>query len=87
MLPWHVGGHPVLNFRNTRALWDLRAREWGPVPDEGAEWLRSYDHLAEWAGFAGMLDDAAVRRLRRASAAAPSGWTGLSAGPGVISSR
>ncbi len=57
VLPWTVGGHPALDFCNTWAGW----RHQTPLP--GAEWLRSYQTLAVWTGYAGLADDAAVSRL------------------------
>ena len=63
-LPVCVGGHPALDFCNTRATWDE------PVDPQG-EWLVSYDHLAMWIWHAGLADETAARRLRRAAARTP----------------
>jgi predicted RNA-binding Zn ribbon-like protein len=46
VLPVSVGGHPVLDFCNTRAGWGT------PAPKE---YLRSYAHLARWAVENGLL--------------------------------
>lgn len=63
-LPNSIGGHPALDFCNTWA-------GWGEPPDPRREWLRSYDHLAVWAGHAGLIGEADVGRLRRRAARAP----------------
>jgi predicted RNA-binding Zn ribbon-like protein len=57
-----VGGRDCLDFANTVA-W--RGGE------QANERLGSYGDLVEWAHATGILDSAAVRRLRRASRAAP----------------
>jgi predicted RNA-binding Zn ribbon-like protein len=54
-LPAPLAGHPVLHFCNTRAGWN------GGI--EG-DYLRGYDHLAVWAGFAGLLTADRVAQLR-----------------------
>jgi predicted RNA-binding Zn ribbon-like protein len=46
VLPVPVGGHPVLDFCNTRAGWGA------PAPKE---YLHSYPHLARWATENGLL--------------------------------
>ena len=46
VLPVSVGGHPVLDFCNTRAGWGA------PTPKE---YLHSYAHLARWAVENGLL--------------------------------
>jgi predicted RNA-binding Zn ribbon-like protein len=46
VLPVSVGGHPVLDFCNTRAGWG------SPTPKE---YLQSYPHLARWAVENGLL--------------------------------
>jgi predicted RNA-binding Zn ribbon-like protein len=46
VLPVSVGGHPVLDFCNTRAGWCA------PTPKE---YLHSYPHLARWATENGLL--------------------------------
>ena len=48
VLPMSVGGHPVLDFCNTRAGWGA------PAPKE---YLRSYAHLARWTVENGLLAD------------------------------
>lgn len=58
VLPVAVGGHPALDFCNTRAGWG------SPAPKE---YLRSYDHLAVWAGWAGLIDAGAVAVARAAA--------------------
>jgi predicted RNA-binding Zn ribbon-like protein len=54
VLPAPIGGHPVLDFCNTLAGWDL------PRP---REYLTSYAHLVAWAHGAGLLDTPAAVRL------------------------
>jgi predicted RNA-binding Zn ribbon-like protein len=54
-LPARLGGHPALDFCNTRAGWGT------PSP---VEYLQSYEHLAVWAGFVGLLDREQVATLR-----------------------
>lgn len=61
VLPVAVGGHPALDFCNTRAGWG------SPAPKE---YLRSPAHLALWAAERGLLDRAEVVSL---SAAHPGG--------------
>jgi predicted RNA-binding Zn ribbon-like protein len=56
VLPIAIGGHPVLDFCNTRAGWGTAAPK---------EYLRSHDHLALWAAENGLLDRAEVAPLRR----------------------
>jgi predicted RNA-binding Zn ribbon-like protein len=63
VLPVAIGGHPALDFCNTRAGWGA------PVPKE---YLASYDHLAVWTrevGLFGARDVAAFRRAARADPA------------------
>jgi predicted RNA-binding Zn ribbon-like protein len=55
VLPAPLGGHPALDFCNTRA-------GWGDA--EPGEYLRSYVHLAVWAAGAGLVDDEVTTRLR-----------------------
>jgi predicted RNA-binding Zn ribbon-like protein len=55
-LPAKLGGHPALDFCNTLAGWD------GPAP---WDYLQSYDHLATWAGFVGLLPPERIGSLRR----------------------
>ena len=57
VLPLAVGGHPVLDFCNTRAGWDSA---------EPREYLTSYEHLVVWAREAGLVDASVAARLRRA---------------------
>jgi predicted RNA-binding Zn ribbon-like protein len=57
VLPLAVGGHPVLDFCNTRAGWESA---------EPREYLASYDHLVIWAREAGLVDEAVAARLRDA---------------------
>jgi predicted RNA-binding Zn ribbon-like protein len=64
-LPARLSGHPALDFCNTLAGWDGQAQR---------EYLQSYEHLAVWAGFAGVLGPARAASLqnqadRRAKAA------------------
>jgi predicted RNA-binding Zn ribbon-like protein len=63
-LPAHLGGHPVLDFCNTLAGWDV---------DDPRDYLASYDHLAVWTGFSGLLDAGRVAELRRQAARPDSG--------------
>jgi predicted RNA-binding Zn ribbon-like protein len=58
VLPAAVAGDPVLDFCNTRAGWGAAAAR---------EYLTSYDHLAVWAGEAGLIGGEAATRLRRSS--------------------
>ncbi|MDP9220210.1 MAG: ABATE domain-containing protein, partial [Actinomycetota bacterium] len=55
ILPVAFGGHPGLDFCNTRAGWGWPATK---------EYLQSYDHLAVWARELGLLDVAAAATLR-----------------------
>ncbi len=59
-LPVAVGGHPALDFCNTRAGWGTRAPK---------EYLRTYDHLVVWTREAGLLQPGPVASLRRAAQA------------------
>lgn len=71
VLPRPVGGHPALDFVNTRAGWGeppLVVPEGEPDP---REFLRSYDHLAVFAEHAGLLDAPSVAALRRRAATRP----------------
>lgn len=60
VLPAYLGGHPALDFCNTRAGRDDRPREY----------LLDYAHLAAWARGAGLVGDEQAARLRRAAATA-----------------
>ena len=55
-LPVSVGGHPALDFCNTRAGWG------SPTPKE---YLLDYRHLAVWVRSAGLLSPATTQRLLR----------------------
>jgi len=68
VLPLAVGGHPALDFCNTRAGWN--------APDP-KEYLRSYQHLVVWAREAGLLQPAGAERLIRNSADAPAVANGV----------
>lgn len=59
-LPRRLGGHPALDLCNTWAGWGERS----DVDDGKREWLPSYDVLAVWSGFAGLVDEPAVQALR-----------------------
>ena len=56
-LPRRIGGHPALDFCNTRAGWDAP-----PLPR--GEWLRDYDTLVGWAAYADLLDTGEEASLR-----------------------
>jgi predicted RNA-binding Zn ribbon-like protein len=62
VLPVSVGGHPALDFCNTRAGWG------SPSP---REYLASYDHLAVWAREVGLFRPRDVTALRRAARSDP----------------
>lgn len=62
LLPVAVGGHPALDFCNTRAGWESAAPK---------EYLRSWDHLVVWAREAGLLDAGSVTALRGDAQARP----------------
>jgi len=57
VLPRRFGGHPALDFCNTRAGWDAP-----PLPR--GEWLQDYDTLAGWAAYADLLDAEEEAALR-----------------------
>jgi predicted RNA-binding Zn ribbon-like protein len=61
-LPLPVGGHPAIDFCNTRAGWAA------PSP---REYLVDYPHLAVWAREAGLLLPATTRRLLRQAGLEP----------------
>jgi predicted RNA-binding Zn ribbon-like protein len=63
-MPTCIGGHPALDFCNTWA-------GWGEPPNPRREWLKSYDHLAVWAGHAGLIDADDATRLRRRAGKRP----------------
>ena len=58
-LPISVGGHPALDFCNTRAGWGA------PQPKE---YLVSHSHLALWAAENGLLDRAEIVEIRQTAA-------------------
>ncbi len=60
VLPVRVGGHPAVDFCNTRAGWD------SPGPKE---YLRDHRHLALWAREAGLTPTAVAARPARTAAA------------------
>jgi predicted RNA-binding Zn ribbon-like protein len=62
VLPVAVGGHPALDFCNTRAGWGT------PAPKE---YLLSYDHLAVWTREAGLFGPREVSSFRRVARADP----------------
>lgn len=55
-LPAKLSGHPALDFCNTLTGWDGHD-QW--------DYLQSYEHLAVWSGFAGLLSPARIAALRR----------------------
>lgn len=63
VLPVAVGGHPALDFCNTRAGWG--------APPGPKEYLDSYRHLAVWAREAGLLRPGSVKALIGQARAAP----------------
>jgi len=64
VLPKPVGADPVLDFLNTRSGWVGR----GPAR---VDWLTSYEALALWTGYVGLLPDATVLRLVASASADP----------------
>ncbi|MGE5830035.1 MAG: ABATE domain-containing protein, partial [Micromonosporaceae bacterium] len=64
VVPISIGGHPALDFCNTRA-----GRN-GPRPKE---YLLTHAHLAVWAGHTGVVPHPDVAALRRAGRADPVG--------------
>ncbi len=62
VLPVALGGHPALDFCNTRAGWG------SPAPKE---YLSSYDHLAVWTRETGVFPPRDVAAFRRAARADP----------------
>jgi predicted RNA-binding Zn ribbon-like protein len=56
VLPAKFAGHQALEFCNTWAGWN---------GGESGDYLKSYEHLAVWAGWQGLLDDRTVAALRR----------------------
>jgi predicted RNA-binding Zn ribbon-like protein len=55
-LPAPLGGHPALDFCNTWVGWNEPA---------GHDYLKSFDHLAVWAGHAGLFEADRVAIVRR----------------------
>lgn len=53
-MPARLSGHPALDFCNTWSGWDGH---------EPGDYLRSYQHLAVWAGFTGLLPQEQVSAL------------------------
>ena len=62
VLPIAVGGHPALDFCNTRAGWG------SPAPKE---YLMSYDHLAVWTREVGVFRPHEVAAFRRTARSDP----------------
>jgi predicted RNA-binding Zn ribbon-like protein len=62
VVPLRVGGHPAVDFCNTRTAWDL------PSPKE---YLLDGGVLAVWAREVGLVDAPTARAARTAAAAAP----------------
>ena len=62
-LPAKVAGDPALELCNTWAGWN---------GGDAGDYLKTYDHLAVWAGWQGLLDERTVRELRRAAGRRPS---------------
>jgi predicted RNA-binding Zn ribbon-like protein len=62
VLPVPVGGHPALDFCNTRAGWGAAAPK---------EYLLSFDHLAVWCREAGVFQPSQIAALRRTAMADP----------------
>ncbi|MGH3344542.1 MAG: CGNR zinc finger domain-containing protein [Carbonactinosporaceae bacterium] len=59
-LPKPCGGHPAVDFCNTRAGWGAR-------PHPRQEWLKDYDRFAVWARHVGLLDHSATELIRGAA--------------------
>lgn len=66
-LPAPLAGHPALHFCNTFAGWN------GGI--EG-DYLKGYDHLAVWAGYAGLLSAERVAQLREHARGHPAAGRG-----------
>lgn len=64
VIPIPVGGHPALDFCNTRAGWGT---------SQPKEYLHSHAHLSVWARENGVVGLAAVPVLRRAANRDPDG--------------
>jgi predicted RNA-binding Zn ribbon-like protein len=62
LLPILLGGHPAIDFCNTRAGWG------DPIP---GEYLQTYDHLAVWAAAAGLIAPSAAAEVRRLAGERP----------------
>jgi predicted RNA-binding Zn ribbon-like protein len=61
-LPVSLGGHPALDFCNTRAGWSL---------DAPKEYLTDHRHLTGWAREEGLISATAARAALRAARAEP----------------
>jgi predicted RNA-binding Zn ribbon-like protein len=61
-LPVRLAGHPALDFCNTRSGWNGGG---------SIEYLDTFDHLAIWTGFVGLLPPRGVASLRREAARRP----------------
>jgi predicted RNA-binding Zn ribbon-like protein len=61
-LPISIGGHPAIDFCNTRARWAL---------DDPKEYLVDYPHLVMWTREAGLVSAATTHRLLRAAKREP----------------
>ncbi len=66
VLPARFAGHLALEFCNTWAGWN---------GGESGDYLKSFDHLATWSGYQGLLDNRSVSALRRAARADAAGAT------------
>ena len=64
VLPKPVGADPVLDFLNTRSGWVGR----GPAR---VDWLTTYEALALWTGYVGLLPDATVHHLIASASTKP----------------
>jgi predicted RNA-binding Zn ribbon-like protein len=62
VLPAQVAGHPALEFCNTWAGWN---------GGHAGDYLKTFDHLAVWAGWQGLLEDTTVRAVRRVAGRRP----------------
>lgn len=60
-MPPLVGGAVALDFCNTWA-------GWGERPDPRSDWVATYDRLALWAQWSGVVDAGIAGRVRRAAA-------------------
>jgi predicted RNA-binding Zn ribbon-like protein len=67
-LPAQLGGYPALDFCNTLVGWDGEAL---------GDYLESYDHLAVWAGFVGLLTPVQTADVRRRAERDPRAAAGV----------